>query len=375
MSMANIRFPFWQPEVGAEESAGVARVFESNYLNDGAVTAEFESRIAQMFGAKHAVAVTSGTAALFVSLVAAGVGYGDEVIVPDITFIATANAVSMTGARAVLADVDATTLTLCPHAVDRALTPRTKAIIPVHLSGRAANLNAIVSIAKQHRLRVIEDGAEAWLSRFEDGRYLGTIGDAGALSLSPNKTITTGQGGIVLTNDEYLFARIREIKDQGRPARGTGGDDVHMSLGYNFKFTNLQAAVGLAQLDRLPARTARLRAMYQQYKEELAGVEGISLLPFTQGEIPQWIDCICDNRDALNVHLLSRGMQGRKFWYPLHTQAPYRSSEAKFIYSSRIGPTAFWLPSAFQLTERDVSEVCGVIRKFYSQGAVLAEAA
>lgn len=373
--MSAIRIPFWQPEVGAEESAGVARVLESNYLNDGAVTAEFEQRIAQMFNAKYAIAVTSGTAALFVSLVAAGVGHGDEVIVPDITFIATANAVSMTGARAVLADVDAKALTLCPRAVERALTPRTKAIIPVHLSGRAANLSSILSIAKQHRLRVIEDGAEAWLSKFEDGRYLGTIGDVGALSLSPNKTITTGQGGIVLTNDDYLFARIREIKDQGRPARGTGGDDVHMSLGYNFKFTNLQAAVGLAQLDRLPARATRLRAMYQQYKEELAGVDGISLLQFKDDETPQWIDCICDNRDALNAHLLSRGMQGRKFWYPLHTQAPYRASDAKFINATRIGPVAFWLPSAFQMSEGDISKVCDVVRKFYSQGAVLAEAA
>ena len=171
-------------------------------------------------------------------------GVGDEVIVPDVTFIATANAVTLTGASPVLVDIDPRTLTLDPQRTERAITTRTKAIVPVHVSGRAADLGAIMDIAQRHGLLVVEDAAEAFLSK-HDGKCLGTFGIAGCFSLSPNKTVTTGQGGLVVTDDDRLHVRLRELKDQGRPVRGTGGDDAHDSVGFNFKFTNLQAAIGL----------------------------------------------------------------------------------------------------------------------------------
>src|SRR6185295_1496107 len=157
------------------------------------VTTEFERRMAAAFGSRHAVAVTSGTAALFLSLAGLGVGHGDEVIVPDVTFIATANAVTMTGATTVLVDVDPDTLTIDPDACARAITPRTKAVMPVHVSGRAAPIERIVEIAAARGIAVVEDAAEALRSRHR-GRCLGTFGDAGCFSFSPNKTITTGQG-------------------------------------------------------------------------------------------------------------------------------------------------------------------------------------
>jgi perosamine synthetase len=219
----------------------VAEVLDSNYLNEGEVTARFEKTLAELIGCKHVVAVTSGTSAIFLALAALGIGKGDEVIVPDVTFIATANAVTMTGARPILVDVDPLTLTMDPQALLRSITPRTKAVVPVHVSGRAADLNSIGQIARQHGFHVIEDAAEAFMSKF-DGRCLGTFGIAGCLSFSPNKTITTGQGGAVLTDDGELNRRLRELKDQGRAVRGTGGDDVHATVGYNFKFTNVQAA-------------------------------------------------------------------------------------------------------------------------------------
>jgi perosamine synthetase len=357
--------PWWTPQIGPAEFSLVREVLESNYLNEGDVTAAFEARIAELVGATYAIAVTSGTTAIALSLMGLGIGPGDEVIVPDITFIATANAVALAGAKPVLVDIDPRTLNIDPEAVARAITARTKAIVPVHVSGRAADMRAIIAIATQHRLVVVEDAAEALMSSHE-GKYLGTYGDAGCFSFSPNKTITTGQGGMIVTANAALQRRVRELKDQGRPVRGTGGDDIHASLGFNFKLTNLQAAVGMAQLSYLDGRLARQRQIYREYVTGLKGVKGITLLGFRteQGETPQWTDALCDRRDELDQHLCSFGIQCRRFWFPLHTQAPYRTSDDG-LPNSRLGMGALWLPSAFTLTTDDISTVCHHVRDFY----------
>jgi len=360
------RIPFWLPQVGGDEAAGLQAVLESNFLNDGPVTARFEEELGALVGAKYVVTSTSGTTALFLALAAAGVGHGDEVIVPDVTFIASANAVTLTGATPVLVDVDPGTMCICPEAAERAVTSRTKAIMPVHVSGRPADMRAIVELAKRRGLVVVEDAAEGLLSK-SGGRCLGTIGNAGCFSFSPNKTITTGQGGAVVTDDEQLFVRMRELKDQGRPARGTGGADTHVSLGFNFKFTNLQAAVGLAQLKRLPERIERLRRLYEIYADRLAGVDEVEVLPFdlAGGGCPQWVDVFAERRDALDDHLRRHGMGCRKFWFPLHTQAPYLRPDAEFPVSTRSVPRALWLPSAFTIRDEECVEVCERIREFY----------
>ncbi len=359
------RIDFWVPQFGPEEKARVADVIDSGFLNDGEVTSQFEREVAELLGCKHVIATTSGTAAIFLALAGAGIEAGDEVLVPDVTFIATANAVSLAGAKPVLVDIDPRNLNLDPAAAERAVTPRTKAVIPVHVSGRAADISAISDIAKRHGLLVIEDAAEAFLSKHH-GKCLGTFGRAGCFSLSPNKTITTGQGGLIATDDDQLHVRLRELKDQGRPARGTGGDDTHNSVGYNFKFTNLQAAIGLAQLKDLPRRADRMRNIYKGYREGLRGVDGISVIPFDveQGELPQWTDVLIDQRDALYDHLVSRGIRGRRFWHPLHTQTPYRMPGQQFPNSSQQIPHAMWLPSAFTLSDEDVAAVCAEIRSF-----------
>jgi perosamine synthetase len=356
---------WWSPEIGTEESGLVKDVLASNYINEGEVTTAFERELAARCGVDHVVAVTSGTAAIALALAGLGVGAGDEVVVPDVTFIATANAVTLTGATPVLVDVDPRTLTLDPAAVERALTPRTRALVPVHVSGRAGTLDAVLDIGRRHGLAVVEDAAEAFLSR-HGGRCLGTFGEAGCLSFSPNKTITTGQGGAILTNDPRLETRLRELKDQGRPVRGTGGDDVHASIGFNFKLTNLQAAVGLGQLSRLDARLDRLRRTFRLYAAALAGLPGISLPGFDidGGEMPQWVDALVEDRDALDRHLRSRGAHCRRFWFPIHTQAPYRQPDDRFPNSTRVVPHALWLPSAFSLTDGDVQRVCEEIAGF-----------
>jgi perosamine synthetase len=360
-------YPWWTPQVTGHERALLDEVLASNYLNEGELTARFEQEIAGLTGAKHAVAATSGTVALFLALAALGVGPGDEVLVPDVTFIATANAVRLSGATPVLVDVEPDRLTICPAALAAAITSRTRAIIPVHLSGRAADLAAILAIARAHDLLVIEDAAQAFMSGVR-GQRLGTFGHAGCLSFSPNKTITTGQGGMVLTSDDALNVRLRALKDQGRLARGPDWDDVHQLVGYNFRLTNLQAAVGLGQLPALRERLERQARTHRLYAAELGGLPGITVPKFhlEDGEVPQWTDALLERRDELIALLRDRGAQCRPFWRPLHTQAPYWLPDDAFPNSVRLASCALWLPSAFTLKDEHVLRVCEHIREFES---------
>ena len=185
---------------------------------------------------------------------ALGIEPGDEVIVPDLTFIATANAARLAGAAVVLVDVDPHRLTLSPQAVEAAITPRTRAVVPVDVNGRGADYVALERICRDRGLVMVCDAAEALGSRY-DGKPLGSYGDAACFSFSPNKTLTTGQGGMIVTKSASMADRLYELKDQGRRVRGSGGDDLHPVMGFNFKFTDLQAAVGLAQLEAFDART------------------------------------------------------------------------------------------------------------------------
>lgn len=171
-----------------------------------------------------------------------------------------------------------------------------------------------------------------------------------------------------MTNDDHLHRRLRELKDQGRPVRGTGGDDLHPSVGFNFKFTNLQAAVGLAQLESLNIRMARIRRTYSIYREELSGVRGLRLLPFDleNGEQPQWADALAERRNELDAFLAQNGAGCRRFWFPLHTQKPYSQPDAAFPNATRLSPEAIWLPSSFQMTDDDARFVCALIRTFYN---------
>jgi len=363
--MKNKKIPWWVPQIGEEGRRLAEEVLDGGYLNDGEFTARFEKKIADLLGCKHAVAVTSGTAAIFLSLKGLGVGPGDEVIVPDATFIATANAVDLCGAKPVLVDINPDNLTIDAPAIIRAITSKTKAIVPVHVTGRGADMEAILKIAKEHNLFVVEDAAEALMSKHK-GKYLGTWGQAGCFSFSPFKIIGTGQGGMIVTDDDKLEISLRELKDQGRPKKGTGGDDIHRVIGYNFKLTNLQAAVGLGQLSQLEFRIKKIKETYRQYLENL-NPNTVSLFKFniTEGELPLWIDGWTDRRNELCEYLSSKNIDYRKFWFPIHTQNPYKLSDDSFLNSSKMLPQSFWLPSAFTLSKEDVLAVCGHINDFF----------
>ena len=359
------KIPWWEPRIGSAEMELVREVLASNYVNDGHLTTRFEDQVAEMLGCRHAVGVTNCTSAIYLALVALGIKAGDEVVVTDLTFIATANAVTMAGATAVLADVSPHDLTMDPAAFEAAITPRTKAVVPVHVSGRGADLAAISAIAASHGIAVVEDAAEAFLSR-ANGRALGTIGAMGCLSFSPMKLITTGQGGMVLTDDDGLHTALRQLKDQGRPLRGTGGDDMHPVVGFNFKLTNMQAALGLGQLEDIEDRMDHVRRMYRAYERGLKGLNGITLLPcrMDQGELPLWVDALVEDRDGLAATLKARAVDFRPYWHPIHHQPCYRRDDGDFPNSTRLSAQAIWLPSAFSVTENDVATVCGHIRDF-----------
>jgi perosamine synthetase len=354
------RIEWWQPVMGEREKAAVSEVIDRCYPNDGPVTTEFERAVAALCGVPYAVATTSGTAALFLALKACGVGPGDEVLVPDITFAATANAVSLTGATPVLVDVDRESFCLDLGAAEGALTPRTRAVVPVHISGRGAEMKGFSDLARRHGLSLVEDAAQALGSRAE-GRALGSIGDGGCFSFTANKAITTGQGGMLITSNADIHARLRELKDHGRAQRGTGGgDDDHPALGFNFKFTDLQAAVGLAQLEDLSRRQERLRETYSIYRQQLAGHPHIRLPGFDveRGECPLWVDADVDDRSGLIKHLEASGIPTRPFWRPLHMLAPYKTDGAGLERSVEVGKRALWLPTALTLSAEDVRFVC-----------------
>lgn len=357
--------PWWVPELAGTELDHLKAVLDSNYLNDGDLTRQFEREFAELVGAPHAVAVTSGTAAIALGLMAAGICPGDEVLVPDMTFIATANAVRLAGARPVLVDVDRATLTMDPDAAARAITKKTKAIVPVHVTGRAGHLSEILALAEKRGLVVVEDAAEAIVSKHR-GRCLGTLGLAGCFSFSPAKTFSTGQGGMVVTSSAELHTKLRQLKDQGRAVTGTGGDDLHPVLGFNFKFTNLQAAVGRAQLPLVKQRTARMKGIQRIYQAELSALDGLTVLPFSDEEVPQWTDVLIEERDRVAAELRSANMMSRNFWFPVHTQAPYKQPDSHFPNSTWASPRALWLPSAYTLSDDDVRAVCEVIQQALS---------
>lgn len=294
---------------------------------------------------------------------AVGVGPGDEVIVPDLTFVATANAVRLTGADVKLVDVEPRRFTLDVAKTKSAIGPRTRAIVPVDVNGRGADYDALLPLAAQHGLKVICDAAEGLGSKFR-GKFLGTFGDAAAFSFSANKTVSSGQGGIVATNSEEIYFRLKELKDQGRRHGGSGGDDLHPVLGFNFKYTNLQAAVALAQLDRMDKRLAHFAERDGWYRELLGDCPGITFpeRPNWSGEALQWTDVLVDDRARLQTTLRAVGIDTRAFWFPLHRQAPYRQDDDAFAEAIDVSARGLWLPSSFKLTRADAERVAHEVR-------------
>jgi len=349
------KIPYYEPWIDEEELAQVTEVIKANWVSEGGKTREFEDRIAALFGVKHALAVSNCTAGLIITMKALGIGAGDEVIAPAFTFIASVSTIKLAAATPVLVDVDARTFNIDPELVERAITPRTKAIIPVHLYGQAADIEAITAIARRHNLFVIEDAAQGMGVKF-NGTPVGTSGNAGCLSFFADKSITLGEGGVVMTNSDELASELLMLKNDGRPERGIY---YHDRIGYNFRITELQAALGLAQLSKLDAIVERKRRNESLYRDLLADVEGVELTyrdprSFT---VPHRINVLVDDPEGLEEALARDGIGCRRFFYPIHKQ-PAFSMSASFPIAESLFRRGFSFPSSPLLTEEQIRFIC-----------------
>jgi len=356
-----------EPLIETRETLNLTKkVLDLNFPNEGKFTKLFEKKLSKLLNVKYIVTTTSGTISIFLALKAAGIKKDDEVLVPNLTFPATANAVSLAGAKPVLVDIDKDNLLMNEESLIKKISRKTKAIIPVHVSGRGSNIDKIIKIAKAKKIHVIEDAAEAFMSKIKK-KYLGTFGDAGCFSFAPNKIITTGQGGFVVTNNKLIYKNLQQLKDQGRVGPTTGGEDKYASIGYNFKFTNLQAALGLIQLKKIRKRMNILNNHYKFYKKNLKQNRNIKIFEFDlkKGELPLWTDIYCLKRNKLFNFLRKKGINCRYFWYPLNTCKPFKQSFSQLKNSKFFYGKLMWLPSSLNLTKKDLSKICNSINKFY----------
>lgn len=356
-----------EPWIDEHELIELKRVVDSTFVVEAALTAEFEQMTRELTGSKHAIAVTNGTMALYCCLKALDIGPGDEVIVPNLTFIATANAVIMAGAEPVFCEITPDTLCMDVSRAEQLVTPRTKAIMPVHLYGQSADMDRVMELAATHGLPVIEDAAQGVGVRF-NGRHVGTFGDLGILSYYGNKTITCGEGGMILTEDDELARTCYRLKNHGRDTKGVF---IHEHIGFNFSFTEMQAAIGIAQMKKLPKIVEKKRESHDRYVAELAGIEQFRPIAVDPRCEPVfWFTSfLCDDTDSLSSYLQERGVQTRRFFYPLHLQPCYRHLEfdrTGFAVSEEIYSRGISLPSSYELSDADQTEVIQLIHEYYA---------
>jgi perosamine synthetase len=341
----------------------VLECLDSTWISSkGSFIQEFERRFAQHIGIQHAASVCNGTVALHVALVALGIGPGMEVIVPTLTYVASVNAIAYTGAVPVFVDSLDSTWQMNPDDVRRKITPRTRAILAVHLYGHPCDMNALVSIAKEHDLLLIEDCAESFGSLYE-GRPTGTFGDVSTFSFFGNKTITTGEGGMVVTNDETMYQRVSHFKGQGLAKYREYWHDV---IGYNYRMTNICAAIGLAQLEQAETFVSKKRQIALWYAEDLADSPVVFHKAIGNVLHTHWMCSILvhqpSQRDLLRAKLAAAGIETRPLFYPVHTMPMYSQSFQKHPVAESLGWRGINLPSYPDLTRDQVSEISSIIR-------------
>jgi perosamine synthetase len=324
---------------------------------------DFEREFAAFCGVEHAVSVSNGTAGLHVALLALGVGPGDEVIVPDLTYVASANAVTYCGAKPVLADVDPSIWTLDPEDVARKISPATKAIMPVHLYGHPADIDPILELASEHNLHVVEDAAEAHGAEYK-GRRVGGLGDVGVFSFFGNKIITTGEGGMITTNDKELADKVRLLKGQGMDTARRYWFPV---VGYNYRMTNIQAAIGLAQLERIEWFIEKKREVAALYDEALRSLPVITQHEAVWANSVYWLYSIClpeeFDRDKIMTRLLEHGVETRPFFHPMHHLPAYhqRDGDSALPVTTNLAARGINLPSSALLTHDDITYVTSAL--------------
>lgn len=350
-----IKYPVYQPSLNGNEKEYLLDCIDSNWISSkGKYVEKFEDSFSKLLGIDHSASVSNGTVALHVSLIALGIGEGDEVIVPTFTYIAAVNAITYTGARPVFVDSDPVTWQMDPKDVRMKVTSKTKAILAVHLYGHPCNMDDLISIKKEHDLFLVEDCAEALGARYKE-KLTGLFGDIATFSFYGNKLITTGEGGMVVTKDETLYDRVVHFKGQGLAKRREYWHDV---VGYNYRMNNLCAAVGLAQIERFDELFTKKLEIANWYKDFLKD----SIYTFHQQDKDvlhsYWMCSILVNshaqRDKLRGHLRVNGIETRPAFYPIHTMPMYSQKYEKHQVAEDLGWRGINLPSYPDLEYSDV---------------------
>jgi perosamine synthetase len=363
--MSDDFIPISKPLIGPREKQLVLDALASGWVSSiGKYIDEFETNFAEYCGTEYAIAVSNGTTGLHLALAALGLGPGDEVIVPDLTFVATANAVAYTGAKPVLADIDPDTLCIDPCSVKSLITKRTKAIIPVHLYGHPAEMDALIEIGESHGINIIEDAAEAHGAEYR-GCKVGGLGKCGVFSFYGNKVITTGEGGMLTTNDRKFYERARRLRDHAMsPERRY----FHEERGFNYRITNLQAALGVAQLERIEEFLQRRREIMSWYDADINAGDGVRLNRVKNwAKSAFWMVCMEvdwldePRRDAFMRSLRAQGIDSRPYFHTLSSMPMYR--QTVLPVAGRKSQTGLNLPSFFDLTRKDVGRICDVVNK------------
>ncbi|MBI4707931.1 MAG: DegT/DnrJ/EryC1/StrS family aminotransferase [Candidatus Omnitrophica bacterium] len=364
--------PVNQPYLGKEELKNVIQCVKSGWISSkGQFIKRFEEEFAEYCGMKYGISVTSGTTALHLALLSLGIKEGDEVILPTFTMVASAYAVLYTGARPVFVDSEERTWNMDCAKIEEAITKRTKAIMPVHIYGHPVDMDSVMRLAKKYKLYVVEDAAEAHGSEYK-GRKCGSFGDFGCFSFYANKIITTGEGGMVVTNNKKLAERAELLKDL---SHSPGKRFLHTDLGYNYRMTNMQAAVGLGQLHKIKSFISKKRQMASQYSEELKVVPGLRF-PFEEdwAKSVYWMysilieDSFGLTRDESRDKLHSQGIETRTFFVPMHQQPVIRklcpeANRKKYPVADYIAQKGLYLPSGLAITKGEIHRVCNVIKK------------
>jgi perosamine synthetase len=352
--------PISQPSITEKEIAYVTDAVKSGWVSSlGKYIDIFEEQFAKFCGVKYAVAVSNGTVALHLALEAFGIKTGDEVIVPDLTFIATSNAVKYTGAKPIIVDILEDTLCIDPAAIENAITPKTRAIIPVHLYGHPADMEKINQIAIAHNLLVLEDAAEAHGAEI-NGRRVGGLGTAAAFSFYGNKIITSGEGGMVTTDKEELYVKMKFLRDH---AMSKEKRYWHTEVGFNYRMTNLQAALGVAQLERIDELLQKRNQIFNWYSKYLSDIDAITLnYTADWAKSVYWMICIelkntnANDRNILMDGLKKNGIDCRPYFYPMSDMPFMQEANTPVAHKkSRVG---FNPPSYFEMTEEHVKYIC-----------------
>lgn len=359
--------PIWQPWLGPKERLLIDECVTTRWVSSqGRFVGEFERIFAGYCAVKHGVATANGTAALHLALASLNIGPGDEVILPTLSFIGTANPVLYCGATPVFVDSLPDTWNLDPSAVQKAVTRKTRAIIAVHLYGHAAHMDELLSIAKRHSLYVIEDACEAHGGEYR-GAKVGSLGTVGCFSFYGNKIITTGEGGMLITDNGSIADKARLLRDHGMSKKRKYW---HAQIGYNYRMTNLQAALGVAQMERIERVLARKRRLARLYSSLLAEVPGITVpREAVWARHVYWLYTVLIedryqlSRKKLMTALARRGIETRPTFYPITSMPPYRNGHQKFAVAERVSKRGLSLPSFPLLKEHCVRQICALIRE------------